>query len=344
MAEHSPSKALPRLHTGPWTSSHIVRWCAAQQNWDKIHYDLAYATQVAKLPGTVINGALKQHLIVRFLEQALPQAWVWRLDYRFGAMDLVGQSLEIHGTVSDTRERDGKTFIRIDFAIRNVEQDLDTTTGTAVCIQGARTDPARFLDEGLSAPAQWGLDRSVRDTDSGLPARVSAQVGQRLERVASDYAIDLSRLRLFADAVGEERPVHFDPDCVEAQAAGAVLATPLYPLHALEVRPGSRPLSADPRAMGREGVSEVGRGMAGRFGVETGWNGGNSVQVHSLARAGERVVAESLLAGAYTRVGRAGGRMVFFETLNSYATDTGRPLLTERQVIICRVADDEWSA
>ena len=59
---------------------------------------------------------------------------------------------------------------------------------------------------------------------------------------------------------------------------------------------------------------------------------------------GERVVAESLLAGAYTRVGRAGGSMVFFETLNSCATETGRPLLTEREAVICQVADDGWSA
>ena len=46
----APPVELPALRKGPWTSAHLVRWCAAQQNWDRIHYDQAYAQQVAGLP------------------------------------------------------------------------------------------------------------------------------------------------------------------------------------------------------------------------------------------------------------------------------------------------------
>jgi hypothetical protein len=185
------------------------------------------------------------------------------------------------------------------------------------------------------------LDQSIRPDDETMPAHVRAKLGTQIERIESDYAIDLSRLRLFAEAVGGLNPMHFDPESPVAKAVGAVLATPLFPLHALESKPGKLALSTDPEAMGREGVNEIGRHMAGHFGYEIAWNGGNKVEVHSLARAGERVTAESILVGAYARVGKVGGRMFFFETLNRYRTITGRPLVTERQTMICRAKTEK---
>lgn len=346
MTNGRPTKGqpLPALNRGPWTSSHIARWCAAQQNWDKIHYDLAYARDVAGLPGTIINGALKQHLIVQCLEDAFPETRVWRLDYRFAAMDIVGQTLEVRGEVSDVYDVGPHVVIAVDLAIHNLEQGKDTTTGTAIVIGGGPRDPLRVVGDWAAVPPDLRLDQSIRPEDPAMPARVREKLGQRLEHVESDYAIDLSRLRLFAEAIGDLRPIHFDPESAEARAAGGVFATPLFPLHALEAKPGTHPLSTDPKAMGREGVNEVGRHMAGHFGFEIAWNGGNKVEVHSLARLGERVAAESTLAGAYARVGRVGGRMLFFETLNRYSTTTGRPLVTERQVMICRATEGKEAA
>ena len=66
-------------------------------------------------------------------------------------------------------------------------------------------------------------------------------------------------------------------------------------------------------------------------------NAGNQVQVHSLARAGERIRARSTLVGARRRSGARGGDMVFFETLNHYTETGGRPLLTERQSMVFRL-------
>lgn len=341
--QEQSSEELAPLRTGPWTSSHIARWCAAQQNWDKIHYDLAYARDVAKLPGTIINGALKQHLIVQFLERVFPDAWIWRIDYRFSGMDFVGQTLEVHGEVLESREVGAQSYVTIRFGVRNVEQGVDNTAGIAVLIRNGRPASTQVVED-ISTPAEMHLDTSIREPDPTMPQRVNDRLGARLERVESDYDIDLSRLRLFAEAVGGLRAIHFDPDSPAAKEAGGVLATPLFPLHALEAIPGRLRLSADPAAMGREGVNEVGRHMAGHFGFEIAWNGGNKVQVHSLACAGERVVAESTLAGAYSKVGKVGGRMLFFETLNRYATNSGRPLVTERQVMICRQSEDKEAA
>lgn len=331
---------LPPLQKGLLTSSHIVRWCAAQQNWDKIHYDLDYARDVAKLPGTIINGALKQHLITQFLTEAFDgDAWIWRLDYRFAAMDFVGQALEVRGRIAEIQTHRDQIFVTVDVAIFNCDLKKSTTTGTAIVVYpssgGARLDA---MD--VNAPAELRLDQSVRSPDPATPANVRAKLGSRLEYVESDYAIDLSRLRLFADAVGGLRPVHYDPECSQAKAIGGVVGTPLFPLHALEGMPGSRPLSLARESMGREGVNEVGRDMARHFGTQIAWNGGNKVEVYALAKVGERVAAESVLAAAFTRVGRIGGPMLLFETVNRYGVVNGRPLMTERQTMICRLSDD----
>jgi hypothetical protein len=66
-------------------------------------------------------------------------------------------------------------------------------------------------------------------------------------------------------------------------------------------------------------------------------NAGNRVQLHSLARVGERIRARSTLVGARRRTGPRGGDMIFFETLNRYSEAGGRPLLTERQTVVLRL-------
>jgi hypothetical protein len=110
-------------------------------------------------------------------------------------------------------------------------------------------------------------------------------------------------------------------------------------LHGLEALPGTFPLGEEPQAQGREGVNEVGRDLAPRFGISAagGMNAGNRVQVHSLARVGERICARSTLVGAQRRRGPRGGDMVFFESRNDYTESGGRPLLTERQMVVVRL-------
>lgn len=49
-------KVLAPLVKGPYTSSHIARWCAARQNRDRIHHYAHYAVE---------------------------RAWIDRIDFRF---------------------------------------------------------------------------------------------------------------------------------------------------------------------------------------------------------------------------------------------------------------------
>lgn len=324
----------PRL-----TSSHIVRWLAAQQNWDKIHYDQGYCRDIAKLPGPVINGALKQHFIVQFLADAFGSVgWVWRVEYQFLTPDPVGSLLEVRGHTSAVQEHDAWLFASVDIEIHNLDTAEISTRGAAVVV--LRVDGGPVLD-GLEfhPPEAFNFHLDHIDVDTEVSPDIRRRVGTVLETRESFCPVDLSRLRIFADAIMGLAPIHFDPASASADRYGEVVAAPLFPLHALEARPGSRPLSDDLRAFGREGVNEIGRDMESLFHVESAGllNGGNRVEVHSLARCGERISANSTLVGARLREGRRGGKMLIFDTFNRYWESGGRLLLVERQTIIHRL-------
>ncbi|MFN0163264.1 MAG: MaoC family dehydratase N-terminal domain-containing protein [Burkholderiales bacterium] len=328
---------LPTQNKGPWTSSRIARWCAAQENWDRIHYDLDYARNVAKLPHTVINGALKQHLLVQFLDQAFAGAgWIWRLDYRFVGMDLVGQSLAVGGVVRRIEKTGERTFVHVDLNIRNLDAARVTTSGTAVVLfTTGGTPPLDALDLLREGEA---LTHPEAVADANIPEAVRRSVGSEIDSVTAYSPVGLSRLRLFAEAVMNLRPLHYDAQAGAQSPYGTVVAPPLFPIHALSHAPGRRELSTDPEAFGREGASEVGRNIAQIFGLPAQGllNGSNKAQIHSLLRVGETVRARSVLAAARYREGARGGAMMIFETANEYETTDGRPLLTEHQSIIQR--------
>lgn len=334
----APGTALPPLDKPRFTGAHIVRWMAAQQNWDRIHFDQAYCTEVAGLKAPVINGALKQHLIMQFLASALPGAWSWRVDYQFTGPDYVGEKLRVRGTCGATHEAGGRSFVEVQVEIVNLDRDEVTTRGKAVVVMPGRAGETVLDALGVPGPDGMALPLDPSAADPAMPAHINACLGVELERRESVYPLDLSRLRLFADAVMDMDAAHFDP--AAPNPWGAVVAPPLFPLHGLEALPGSFPLSELPDGKGREGVNEVGRDFALKFGLAAGggMNAGNRVQVHSLARVGERVCASSRLVGARRRSGARGGEMMFFESLNEYWEAGGRALVTERQMVVLRVS------
>jgi acyl dehydratase len=335
--------ALPPLRKPRLTSAHLVRWCAAQANWARIHFDERYARDVAKLPGVLVNGALKQHLLAQFLTEAFDgTGWVWRIDYDFAGMDLVGQLLEVRGTVKTVRKLDEHALVLVDVEIQNMDRDRATTLGRAVV--ALRNDGEPITDViGQSLPDDLRLDERIDGSDESVPHRIRSCLGAELDRMESDYPLDLSRLRLFADAIIGLRPVHFDARAAESSVHGVVVAPPLFPLHGLELYPGTCPLSEEPEASGREGVTELPRNLAARFGINPAGsiNGGSSMEVHSLLRVGERVAASSTLAGAKLRRGKTGNALLIFHTINRFSEARGRPLLTERHASIYRIDEDQ---
>jgi len=55
-----PGELVGPVNYGPMTIMHLVRWCAAMENWHRIHYDYLFCREHEGLPGPVINGSWKQ--------------------------------------------------------------------------------------------------------------------------------------------------------------------------------------------------------------------------------------------------------------------------------------------
>lgn len=122
---------LPELVRGPLTTAHVMRWSAAIENWHRIHYDQSFAVEHDHLPGLLINGSFKQHVLVQLLRGWLePNGWLARIAMSFRGMDQVGDTLTAHGRVIETSIRNGLGLVVCEIGIRN-QRGEEGTTGTA---------------------------------------------------------------------------------------------------------------------------------------------------------------------------------------------------------------------
>jgi acyl dehydratase len=126
-----PGDDLPAIKKGPLTSAHLMRWSAAMENWHKIHYDLPFAKEHDKLPALLINGSFKQQFLSELLKEwAGDQGWVWKINFQFRAMNLLGETLTIWGKVKDTRREKDYGVAELDIGIVN-DEGKESTPGTA---------------------------------------------------------------------------------------------------------------------------------------------------------------------------------------------------------------------
>lgn len=128
----SAGHAFAPLVKGPMSTAHIMRWSAAIENWHRIHYDWRFATQHDGLPDVLVNGSWKQHVLVQLVKDSLGEAgWLWKLKFRYRAMDVAGDTIFAHAEVLDTQAIDGLGFVSMRVSLRN-QREVVGTTGTAV--------------------------------------------------------------------------------------------------------------------------------------------------------------------------------------------------------------------
>lgn len=133
---------LPELVRGPLTTTHVMRWSAAIENWHRIHYDHPFAVEHERLPGLLVNGSWKQHFLVQLLRGWLePAGWLAKVEMSFRGMDLVGDTLTAWGSVTGTEVRDGLGLVVCEIGIRN-QRGEDTTPGTATGVLPLREGAA----------------------------------------------------------------------------------------------------------------------------------------------------------------------------------------------------------
>ena len=123
------------------STAHLVRWCAATENWHRIHYDVPFCVEHEKLPGPLVNGSWKQQFLVQTMREWLgPTGWLARIGFEFRAMNVAGETLTAHGTVRETYERGGFGVVVCDIGIRN-QRDEESTPGRASGVLPLRGGP-----------------------------------------------------------------------------------------------------------------------------------------------------------------------------------------------------------
>lgn len=133
---------LPPIVRGPITTSHVMRWSAAIENWHRIHYDQPFAVEHDKLPGLLVNGTWKQHFLVALVRGWVePAGWLARIQMSFRGMDLVGDTLTARGTVTETAPHGDHGLVVCEIGIYN-QRDERTTSGSATAVLPRRDGPA----------------------------------------------------------------------------------------------------------------------------------------------------------------------------------------------------------
>lgn len=133
---------FPPLVKGPMSPAHIMRWSAAMENWHRIHYDWRFATQHDGLPDVLVNGSWKQHMLVQLVKDSLGgTGWLWRLRFRYRAMDVAGDTLTATAEVTRTERVDDLGFLTMRIRLRN-QRDITSTTGAAIGVVPVRGGPA----------------------------------------------------------------------------------------------------------------------------------------------------------------------------------------------------------
>ena len=139
---------IPSLTKGPMTTPHIMRWSATMENWHKIHYDTPFAINHDKLPGVLLNGSFKQQWLAQLLKDWVGvNGWVWKMNYQFRAMNLVGEKLTIWGKVTGVRRAPDFGLVVVELGIVN-QDGKESTPGkatVAVPYRGGKPVPYPFV-------------------------------------------------------------------------------------------------------------------------------------------------------------------------------------------------------
>ncbi len=140
---------LEQVVKGPLTTSHLVRWAAANGNYARIHWDLPFAQVHQGLSNVVVNGSLKnQYLGQLMIKLAGPEGWFKRFYVEHRGMDYPGDIITASGTVTAIRDVGGYGHVDCDVNLTNNRGD-ETATGRATVVLPKR---------GQSLPLVWAVE------------------------------------------------------------------------------------------------------------------------------------------------------------------------------------------
>ena len=140
---------LDQVVKGPLTTTHLVRWAAANGNYARIHWDLPFAQVHQGLSNVVVNGSLKnQYLGQLMIKLAGPEGWFKRFYVEHRGMDYPGDIITASGSVTAVREIGGYGHVDCDVNLTNNRGDT-TATGRATVV---------LPKQGQSLPLIWEVE------------------------------------------------------------------------------------------------------------------------------------------------------------------------------------------
>ena len=156
--------ALPPVVKGPLTTTHLVRWAAANGNYARIHWDLPFAQMQQGLENVVVNGSLKnQYLGQLLVDFAGHGGWLRRFYVQHRGMDYPGDVLTANGIVTGLRD-DGRR------RPRGLHGDADQQPGTPDRVgrrHGGSAPPGAGTAAGLATGARTRVLEGLRVLDMG---------------------------------------------------------------------------------------------------------------------------------------------------------------------------------
>lgn len=320
---------------GPMSVMHLVRWCGATENWHRIHYDDEFCRDHEGLPGPLINGSWKQQVLAQmFKEWAGSSGWLNRLKFSFRGMDVAGDTLTVRARVVARTDRGDYGEVRCDVEMINSSGEA-TTAGEATVFFPYRGGAA------LAYPVPSAMRSTKVDTTNRqpCPAEFQRYIGMTSDRLVSPDVVEAGAVRRFMQAIMADDTDYYAPSGLSR--FGAVVAPPLYPLHAFHLAPGAPdPLERTKTQPDFDGAGQTAWSSFGLPELEGApsriLNAGNDIEINSYAPLGCRVAVTSTYDDIYLKEGKQ-GPLLFVSALSRYSVhETGQPLVQSRQLIILR--------
>ena len=118
------------------TRTQIVQYSGASGDYNPLHSDEVYTTQVAGYPSIFGHGMLSMGMTGRMLTNYVGDGRLTRFGVRFVAQVWPGDALTATATVEALREEDGQHFVDLEVSTRN-QKGEEVIRGYA----SARVDP-----------------------------------------------------------------------------------------------------------------------------------------------------------------------------------------------------------
>ena len=112
------------------TRTQLVQYAGTSGDYNPVHTDPMFATEIAGYPGVFAHGMLSMGMTGKMLTNYVGDGQLTKYGVRFKAQVWPGDTLDATATVEAVREENGQHFV--DFAVTTVNQDgTEVVSGTA---------------------------------------------------------------------------------------------------------------------------------------------------------------------------------------------------------------------